>query len=519
MPTTPVIKVFVTHRGAARAKYGPAGWMKIRHAVTALIKADKARGISTRLVALDSATELKPLGATPITAASDVTGIKNAIARIYQAWHPAYLVLFGGPELLGTVNLTNPLWTGDPNDDPDQFIPSDLPYACDGPLTFSPTDYRAPTRVVGRIADLVGDSDPTVLLLQLSLAAQGKSLSRTSPQPVLAVSAKVWQVSTQMSIKALPDVFGAVRTSPPDGPSWARADTAPAVHFVNCHGGEFDPNWYGQASPNNWNLPTAIGAAGLPGLVAHGTVVAVECCYGTSHWPPSAAHGQASVAMTYLQQGAAGVFGASTVAYGPAASNNYADVLCRMFVAEVLGGASLGRAVLAARQQFVQSQSFLDPTDLKTLAQFNLLGDPAAVPFVAAALSGAKVRRSLMVSSPAATSEVLIRRGRFDAIGAALGRSTFVCADQPRAKAGITRKSLSDLLGRTLPPGVTIRTFDATTDDADTVELFTTQVHRATIKPRAHLAFVSGQARQPASLVIVREHDGGEPEVRVVVRR
>ena len=66
--------------------------------------------------------------------------------------------------------------------------------------------------------------------------------------------------------------------------------------------------------------------------------------------------------MTYLAQGAAGVFGASTVAYGPATSNNYADVMCRLFVEEVLGGASLGRAALSARQRFVQSQSFLDPS-------------------------------------------------------------------------------------------------------------------------------------------------------------
>src|SRR5204863_2365543 len=102
------------------------------------------------------------------------------------------------------------------------------------------------------------------------------------------------------------------------------------------------------------------------------TVVAAECCYGASHWAPSATHGQPSVAMTYLLNGAVGVFGSSTVAYGPATTNNYADILCQRFVSEVLSGASLGRAVLAAQQYFVQSQGFLDPTDLKTLAQFTL---------------------------------------------------------------------------------------------------------------------------------------------------
>lgn len=43
-------------------------------------------------------------------------------------------------------------------------------------------------------------------------------------------------------------------------------------------------------------------------------------------------------------------------------------------------GASLGRAALAARQQFVQGTAQMDPIDLKTLAQFCLLGDPSVHP-------------------------------------------------------------------------------------------------------------------------------------------
>ena len=380
--------------------------------MTALIKEDRARGITTRLYALDSASDAKKVHAQAVSAPTDVAAIKAAIDQINAVWQPAYIVLLGGPDLVATVNLTNPLWTGNPADDPDQFIPSDLPYACDGPLTLSPADYRGPTRVVGRLPDPVGDADLAAFVDNLSSAAQGKSFLRTSPEPVFAVSAKVWQRSTQLSVAALPDVSGELHTSPPDGPMWTAAEMAPAIHFVNCHGAEFDPNWYGQLSPNNWNLPVAIAASGLPGLVPRGAVVASECCYGTSHWPPSAAHGQASVATTYLREGAAGVFGASTVAYGPAASNAYADVICRMFVSEVLNGASLGRAVLVARQRFVQAQSFLDPTDLKTLAQFNLLGDPAAVAFVTSPPAPPALPGSRRVAAPKSVPTPATSRGR-----------------------------------------------------------------------------------------------------------
>ena len=141
MPSVPVIKVLVTHQEAARAKYGRAGWTKIRHAATALIKADRARGITTRLFALDSTSDAKKVHGQAVSAPTDVAAIKAAIDQISTFWQPAYIVLLGGPDLVAAVNLTNPLWTGNPADDPDQFIPSDLPYACYGPLTLSPADY------------------------------------------------------------------------------------------------------------------------------------------------------------------------------------------------------------------------------------------------------------------------------------------------------------------------------------------------------------------------------------------
>jgi len=517
---TAVLKVIVTHRGAARAKYSTAGWTKLRHAISVLIAADKVRGITTRLIALDAAADAKKIGATAITGADDVAGIKRAVDAIYGLWNPAYLVLLGGPDILGTVSLNNPLWTGDPNDDPDRFIPSDLPYACDVPLSMSPSDYRGATRVVGRIPDLMGSTDPAVLIRQLALAADATTFVRASPEPVFAVSAKVWSTSTRKSIAALADVGGVVRTSPAEGPAWTTTDTAPPIHFVNCHGGEFDPRWYGQQSPNNWNLPTAIDAASIPGHVVAGTVVAAECCYGVAHWPPSAALGQPSVAMTYLDQGAAGVFGASTVAYGPATSNNYADVICRLFVDEVLGGASLGRAALSARQRFVQSQPFLDPTDVKTLAQFNLLGDPSTVAFVAPPATPAtpKTRRRA-IAAPQASAAVTTRREMSRAIGDALQQTAMTCRDTARPRPRLTRTALASLLGRSIPSTVTIRTFDADRVAGVTAGLtagITTGVERG---PQAHVAFIPARARRGDTLVVVREQPGGEQEIRTAVRR
>ncbi|MDT4909571.1 MAG: hypothetical protein QOI69_2812 [Pseudonocardiales bacterium] len=527
-----VIKVVLTHRGAAKAKYGAGGWAKIRQAVTQLAKADKSRGITTRFFAVDSANDATRVGATKIDSPGDSAAIKATIDHIYSAWSPAYLVLLGGPELLSPVTLSNPLWTGNPDDDPDQFVPSDLPYACDAPFSSSPADYRGATRVVGRIPDLIGLADPAVLLTQLAAATVADALIRPHPAPIFAVTAKVWRGSTQLSIGKLPDVSGAVHISPTEGPVWTKSALAAPLHFINCHGSEFDPIWYGQLSPNNWDLPHAVEAARLPGMVAPGTVVAAECCYGTAHWPPAAANGQASVGLSYLLAGAAGVFGASTVAYGPPSANEYADVLCRLFLEEVLGGASLGRAALSARQRFVQGQTYLDPTDLKTLGQFDLLGDPSLQPFVtngavphnavppAASPRRAAPKAGRRVPQPTLSAAVLARRTTLSALGDALARSTTASNDTARNRSGLTHARLADLLGEYVPESVRIRTFDSAggIDTAARAAGAGAALAKG-LRPTTHVAFVPATRGRPKAVVVVREHPGGEPTVRVAVPR
>ena len=51
--------------------------------------------------------------------------------------------------------------------------------------------------------------------------------------------------------------------------------------------------------------------------------------------------------------------------------------MCQSFLKQVLAGASLGRAALQARLDYIQAHAVLDPVDLKTLAQYSLLADPS----------------------------------------------------------------------------------------------------------------------------------------------
>ena len=93
MPAPDVLKVVLTNRNAAKAKYGASGWRRIRAAVATLVKADASRGIVTWFFALDSAADCRNVGATPITEAGDAEKVKATIDSIFATRRPAYLML------------------------------------------------------------------------------------------------------------------------------------------------------------------------------------------------------------------------------------------------------------------------------------------------------------------------------------------------------------------------------------------------------------------------------------------
>ncbi len=368
-------KVIVTNFTALKGKYGPAGVTRIKAALNGVIAADAARGFQTSVVDVANATAMRKAGGREVTAPGNPRQNKRAVDAIYRASAPEYLLLLGAPDVIPHIDLLNPLFGGD---DPDKFAPADLPYACEAPYSRQVKDFIGPTRVVGRIPDVTGAKDPAYLLGLLDVAATWKSRPASAYKGVLGISAAVWKGSTALSLK---NVFGAAaktRLVPPKGPQWTATELAALSHFINCHGAEVDPHYYGQLGSN---YPVAHDAAWVKGKIKEGTVASVECCYGAQLYDPAKEPGkQIGIGNAYLANRAYGFFGSTTIAYGPADGNGAADLICQFFLKRVLGGSSLGRAALEARQRFAQGAASLDPVDLKTLVQMNLLGDPSVHP-------------------------------------------------------------------------------------------------------------------------------------------
>lgn len=388
-------KVIVTNLSALNVKYGRAGTTAIKRAVNSLIKADQVRGLTTCLVAVDDATTMKKLGAAAVSQAADARQNKVAIDGVYHAFSPDYLMILGSSDVIPHQDLKNPLYTNPQGDDPDPIAYGDVPYACETSYSQAPQDFMGPTRVVGRLPDITGGSDPSYLVKLLATAANWMLVDRHTITDYFSVTAQIWHASTELSTT---NIFGNARylkDVPPNGINWPQNVLSRRMHFFNCHGSSQSSQFYGQPASGANQYPPALDAAYISGKISEGTVAAAEACYGGQLYALSATQTQIGICNTYLANKAHGFFGSTTIAYGPASGNGQADLICQFFHERVLGGSSLGRAALEARQQFVQSASPPDPSDVKTIAQFNLYADPSITPFksgVSLAVTGQSAR-------------------------------------------------------------------------------------------------------------------------------
>ena len=482
-------KAIILNLSALRAKYGAAGLASIRAALARLADADRSRGLSTRVVAIDRTVTMDSVRGPTVRDPSDAPTVKAAVDAAAGAVTAHYVMLLGAPDVLPQQQLRNPTGDEDPS------VPSDLPYACALPAGDDAGDFVGPTRVVGRLPDLVGGTDPAYLVALLDAAAGWTSRSRTAHASVFTLSTDSWKVSTRLSLQSLGGDPASVHLSPVEGPAFTAALLRSRTHLVNCHGGDTDPRWYGERR-GTAALPVALEPGSLAGRVSTGTVVAAECCYGAQHYPPSLAGGVPSLALTYLRQGAAGVVASSTLSYGPVDDMGSADLLCRYVLAAVLDGASLGRALLMARQRFVQEHGELDPVDLKTLAQFDLLGDPSVTP----------VRLPVARSAPAAlratSAGAGLRRQALAHVGAGLARAVARTEPDPVRRSDLRRvETLARAAGVSRPRAGAVRSYRTS----------------AAVPSRTTFHLLESADRR--RLVVLREDPGAPPTARTVVRK
>lgn len=407
MPSSKTIspdKVVIANRSGMTSKYGSSGVADIYAALQTMIAADQVRGLLTVVVDIDDAVQLLPFATAPIINGADQPGAKRVVDAIDTAIAPDYFLLLDGPDVIPQIKLLPVAGLNDGDTD----IPSDLPYASAAPFSYSPNDYLAVTRVVGRLPMPVGSTDAVGFVKLIETCSSHVPQPASAYNTYFAISTDTWKTSTQLNLSALFGSHAGLSVSPVAGHSVIDASLGAMTHIINCHGATNDPRFYGQQAKS---FPIAMHSAQVAPFVMKGTIVAAECCFGAELYDPSlAAAGVAPMSVMYLLGGAAAYVGSTNIAYGPFNTNGQADLMAQFFIDAVLKGASTGRAMLQARQRFVSSQKMADPTNMKTLAQFVLYGDPSIVCVNALPPVGAAVAVGQAVEEVLTTAKTIFEK-------------------------------------------------------------------------------------------------------------
>lgn len=372
------VKLIISHKENLQWKY-ENNFSKIIALLKKMQSVDAKKGLDTKIIFADDVASLKNSHVKKISSWSEEE-CKRIVDDLYNKYVPAYIVILGAQDIFPFQEIENPA------EDIDTVVPSDLPYACDAPFSRKIENFTGPTRVVGRIPDIPGRQNNIRYLKELienSIAY--KPVNADNYRNYFSISAWVWRKSTEISLQRMfgdnkkmstsPGIKNAVAYHP-----FTKNQLQPMTHFYNCHGADLSLSYYGQRGSKNF--PEALQSINLLSNISRGTIVASECCYGAQLFDPVESQlNQQSIANSYLGNNAIAFLGSSTIAYGPSDSQGLADLITQFFIKNILKGASTGRAFLEARQKFLSDNGpDLDPYELKTIAQFYLLGDPSVQP-------------------------------------------------------------------------------------------------------------------------------------------
>lgn len=291
-----------------------------------------------------------------------VSGVVAALRRMVGEQSPDFLLILGDETIVPVAEWENEAGDGD------ETVLSDFAYAvmdAESPWNGRRYDLASAIRV-GRIPTWPGET-------LADFAAYFENADRAIDQTVApyGLSALVWEAESNLEFGRISS--DSVRTSPDEtlDSGGGRVPSPANLLFFNLHGSDDTEYWYGQ---NGSKYPEAFSPSVL-GNRDNPYVLGVEACYGARY--TDGLNPKESILLTAIRGGCKAFLGSSKIAYGtPDPPGSCADFVVGEFVAKIKDGATAGDAFVAGLRRLAEESS-MDDSDIKTLAEFALYGDPA----------------------------------------------------------------------------------------------------------------------------------------------
>lgn len=295
------------------------------------------------------------------------------IIRNYIQSNPVkYIFILGSYNVIPSIT-----WDNEAQDKKsDQTVTSDLPYSTmDTASPFLGQSYNFDnTPRVGRLPNINFEN----YFENLKKASGKVDKTRT-----FALSAETWESETEYlyskfingpSLYTSPDiVVNNVKTVIPDNSN---------LLLFNLHGNRRTEYWYGQRENNT---PEAMDHTSLCNI-KNQYFLAVEACYGAFYEGKTKEN---SILLAALNEKCVTFLGSSRIAFGLSEPyGGWADIVCGEFVNNMKNGLSAGDALNEARKKLIETNK--GGAMQKSLAEFDLYGDPSARMFGKTAEDGLK---------------------------------------------------------------------------------------------------------------------------------
>jgi len=323
--------------------------------------------------------------------AGDSAAVVKTLREVVEVARPKYLLILGNEDVIDVVRWKNEASDGD------EVVESDLCYSTldvNTPWNGQAYDWDSVIRV-GRLPTYQGEPFEKFASYFHSASASIGNINRIVPY---GLSALVWEDESN-------DEFSHVSSRRVDvSPNVTKQNVKSRIGYesnlflFNLHGSDATRYWYGQEGAL---YPEAFEPSILEGM-ARPYYIGVEACYGARYL--GGLGPEESIVLKALQNQCVALLGSSRIAFGTCKpKGSCADIVVGRYVAGLKDGLTAGDAHVEGLRELCEDSDEMDDSDIKTLAEFALYGDPSAYMSENRTASGTKragLSRGLSVPIP-----------------------------------------------------------------------------------------------------------------------